>query len=768
MTTRRPPGGSPPNLPDYYYPDERTGPPTRPTHVTHSMRPTRRPPPPRSSPVLVGLIYGGIGLLALAVGAVTFFVMSPPTELIRREIVAQVKAATGRDLKIAGPASFTFFPTLGVRVADVALSPPPGMGGEPFLTAASFDVGVRLLPLLRQDIVVDRLVLHAPVFALRVDAQGRKSWDMARGEARRPVRLAQAGNRALMDFTAGDLSGLDTAEPGASPPLRGLSGLSLGDIRIVDGTVRYRDERTKAAYTVEALNVRAALHSIAQPLKASGNFVWSLERIKFDGTLTSPQDVLQERPAKLALELSGRPFTLRYDGSVTLGAAPGAQGAIEGKAQSLRALARWLGSELPSAPGFREVSLAGDLRASDDAVRLSEVKLALDGATATGTIGVTTSGARPHVSAQLKVQGLNLANYVAQHQSGSSVPLPGETGEPSAPATPPAAEKPQSIEDLLERSGPQVKGYTQRSEWSSEPLDLTALGAADVDAKLSVAQLSYRDLKMDACELAVGLKERVLKTTFADVKLYQGRGKGVVTFDATRAEPALTANVQLTGIAAQPLLKDAARIDWLAGTGDATLALTASGKSEAAIVRALGGKADIAVRNGAIIGFNLAGAMRAVADGKIPELSSSPSEKTDFSELTGTFLIAGGVAKNDDLKLASPLLRATGAGTIDMPQRRLDYTVRPKLVASLAGQGGEQNLKGLEIPVHITGPWDKPDISPDISGAINNPDAVKAVKEIGKQLKGKNAGEIVEDLFGKGENGEPSKAEKLLKKFLGK
>ena len=41
------------------------------------------------------------------------------------------------------------------------------------------------------------------------------------------------------------------------------------------------------------------------------------------------------------------------------------------------------------------------------------------------------------------------------------------------------------------------------------------------------------------------------------------------------------------------------------------------------------------------------------------------------------------------------------------------------------------------------------------------------MKEIGKELKGKNAGEIVEDLFGKSENGEPSKAEKLLQKFLG-
>jgi len=41
------------------------------------------------------------------------------------------------------------------------------------------------------------------------------------------------------------------------------------------------------------------------------------------------------------------------------------------------------------------------------------------------------------------------------------------------------------------------------------------------------------------------------------------------------------------------------------------------------------------------------------------------------------------------------------------------------------------------------------------------------VKQIGKQLKGKNAGEIVDDLFGKDESGGPSKAEKLLKGLFG-
>jgi len=760
MTYRSPPGAPPPRLEGYHYPGE---------HDPSRQPPRARPARRDSSPILLALVYGGIGLLALAVVAVTFVVVAPPTDLIRREIVAQVKAATGRDLTIAGGASFTVFPTLGVRAGDVSLSAPPAMGGDPFLTAKSINVGVRLLPLLRQEIVVDRLLLHEPVFALRVDAQGRKSWDMAAAAPSRPVRLAQAegDGSTLRDFSSGGLGLAEGARMQSGP-----SKLSLGDIRIDDGTIRYSDARSGADYRVEAINAKAGLDAIARPLSAKGNFVWAKETIDFDGNLTSPADLLTERPAKLALSLKGAPFAVSYDGSVTLGDAASAEGTVNGSAPSLRALAAWLGSKLPPARGYREVSAAGYMRADAGKVRLSDVKLALDGATATGTIDVTTSGAKPYVAANLKVAGLDLGNYLKGHGEVGT-PQPARHKEPPAPAAP-AQPAPQSIEDLLDRSspsgsqGPQVRGFTQRAGWSGGPLNLAALGLVDVDAKLAVTKLSYGDVHVDASQLNVALKDRVLKTTFEEVRLYDGRGKGFITLDATAPEAAVAANVQLSGIAARPLLKDAAGMDWLAGTGNVTLALSGRGASESAIVQSLNGKSDVAVRNGAIIGFNLGGAMRALSQGNVPDFRASPAEKTDFSELTGSFVITNGIAKNDDLQLASPLLRATGAGSVDLPARSLDYVVRPKVVASLQGQGGEKGLRGLEIPLHITGSWEDPAIQPDIAGAINNPDTVNAVKELRKEFKGKSAGEIVDGLFGKGEDGKPSKAEKLLQKFLGK
>ncbi len=92
-----------------------------------------------------------LALIALAAVAVAFLVMAIPTDVVRDRVVAEVKARTGRDLVIAGPASFTLYPSVGVSLGDVSLSGAPGSGGKPLVTMGALDVSVRLLPLLQRE-----------------------------------------------------------------------------------------------------------------------------------------------------------------------------------------------------------------------------------------------------------------------------------------------------------------------------------------------------------------------------------------------------------------------------------------------------------------------------------------------------------------------------------------------------------------------------------------------------------------------------------------
>ena len=396
------------------------------------------------------LLYAGLGLLVLVVAAVTFLLISPPTDLMRREIVAQVKAATGRDLQIAGPMSVTFYPSAGVSAGDVTLSAPPGMGGDPLLTADSIDVGVALLPLLRQQVVVDRLVLHQPVFALRVDREGRRSWDTAQIEAPRRVRLAQAdtgegGTR--LDFSPGTALAGGTESGGERP--RETGGVSLADVRVLDGTLRYSDERTGVGYEIAAIGAEMQIPSIAAPLDTKGSFVWSGEKIDFDAKLTAPQDVLEDRPAKLALQLAGRPIKLSFDGAVMLKDAPSAEGRITGDAASLRGLVGWLGTELAPGPGLGAVDRRRKRARRRE--RSAPRRCQADARRRHGDGHDRRDGGRRPAACQRRPRCLGTEPRQLRRRRVRPRPPSAPDPSPEAPSPEsPAPAAPQSIDDLLE------------------------------------------------------------------------------------------------------------------------------------------------------------------------------------------------------------------------------------------------------------------------------------------------------------------------------
>ncbi len=68
------------------------------------------------------------------------------------------------------------------------------------------------------------------------------------------------------------------------------------------------------------------------------------------------------------------------------------------------------------------------------------------------------------------------------------------------------------------------------------------------------------------------------------------------------------------------------------------------------------------------------------------------------------------MAKTDDLQLNAPLLQLTGEGRIDWPADRLDY----RLLARLQAGQGKVDLRGVQIPVSISGPLARPRYSADL------------------------------------------------------
>ncbi|MEQ1705806.1 MAG: AsmA-like C-terminal region-containing protein, partial [Rickettsiales bacterium] len=173
--------------------------------------------------------------------------------------------------------------------------------------------------------------------------------------------------------------------------------------------------------------------------------------------------------------------------------------------------------------------------------------------------------------------------------------------------------------------------------------------------------------------------------------------------------------------------------------------ITGHGASQRDIVSSLNGKGNIKVNDGEIRGVNIA---QLVSNAKAMVTGADTSgDKTKFSELSGTYTIAQGIVKNDDLAMKAPLLRLKGAGTVDLPNRYVNYRLIPSVVATLKGQGGEDKT-GLEIPVVVEGNFEKLKFTPDLASvaedALKDPEKIKdTVKTIKESIKKDNVKDLL-------------------------
>ena len=208
----------------------------------------------------------------------------------------------------------------------------------------------------------------------------------------------------------------------------------------------------------------------------------------------------------------------------------------------------------------------------------------------------------------------------------------------------------------------------------------------------------------------------------------------------------------LTGVRALPLLQGLADFDRIDGKMQAKLSVRSSGTSQRAIMSNMAGTAFVVFQDGAIKGLNVAQMIRSLTASTLSGWQESEEKATDLSQLSASFKIDKGQAQTTDLNLVGPLVKMTGAGTIDLGTKQIGFRVEPKLVMTTEGQGRASDPVGLGIPVMISGPWGSPRIYPEMQGILDNPEAAYAkLKEMGKGLfgeKGAGLGAAIGSLLG--------------------
>lgn len=346
-----------------------------------------------------------------------------------------------------------------------------------------------------------------------------------------------------------------------------------------------------------------------------------------------------------------------------------------------------------------KVAVNSAFRGSTRDLALSGMDLQLDESRITGDLAVDNF-ANPAITFNLAVNAINADRYLAPRVEGKAK----DQGAATAPAA--------------------------QAEASSK-LPLDTLRKLKVKGEAKVGQLTLRNARLSNVRVGINARDGDVRINPVAANLYQGAYNGAIAINAKGQQAVLNMDHSLTGVHIEPLLMDMKGKARLRGTGDFSLHAQGAGADTLGIKRTLNGQGAFAFRNGAVKGFNIGKLLRRAQAGFIGRIE--PEEETDFSELTGTYTIANGVIRNDDLAAKSPLLRVDGKGQANLVSEQIDYVVNATLVASAEGQGGTElaDLSGVAVPIKVSGTFDDPSFAPDVAGIAT----ARAKKELQKQFE---------------------------------
>ncbi|WP_035383625.1 AsmA family protein [Ferriphaselus sp. R-1] len=668
------------------------------------------------------------GTVLLAAGAATYLAATFDPNAYKAEIIKAVQDSKQRTLKLDGDIKLTFFPKLGASLGKVSLS--EFQSPQTFAAVEDVHAALAFWPLLHGEAVVDAVSVSGLKATLIKRKDGSSNIDDLLGKSDAPASESKLKfDIAGVSIAKTELSYRDEAS-GAEYTVRDLE-LSTGriangvqspvklalhvqanqpklDVKL-QGKADLTLDMDKKLYRLVGLDLNAsgsALDITELSLKASGDAGADLSAHAFD-------------TGKLKVSLSGKQGGNQFE--VELDAPKVAATGDQFTGEQLKLSAKLKGTNTVAAT-LTLPSIAGTAQAFGS----KALTLAFD----------ATGDALPgkHVSSEMRGSfafdadkqsfEVALAGGLLQSQVKAKVAL----NDFAAPHIRFDVDVDQFDADLYFPPSDKPKAATPE-----QPFDLTVLRKLDLDGKLHIGALTVAKVKSRDINLTIKAHQGLLNVAPFSAKLYEGSISGSLAVNAAPATPGFAVNQNLTGINVAALTKDAAAFDTLEGHGNVGINVTTQGNTVSALKKSLNGSATLNLTDGAIKGINIAQKLRSAGSlvGQTQTQAANSAEKTDFSELKGSFRIAGGVAHNDDLSMKSPLLRLAGNGDIDLGNDSMNYLAKATLVKTLQGQGGQDNLSGLTVPVRVQGPFASLKYSLDFGAALS--DSTRQRVEVKKQ-----------------------------------
>ena len=323
-------------------------------------------------------------IVVVVVVALVGLIMTTDINQYKGQIVQAVKDNTGRDFEISGDLKLapSLIPT--VAIEGVTLGNADWSKEKNMLSVSKFEAQVALMPLLKKNIQVVRLILIEPNIYLETNKQGQGNW------------VFSTTSESKKETT-------EQADAGALP------ALAVNEVKIEKANITYVDGKAgkKTELIIDEITVNSSSFSDPMDLIVKASF--NKTPLQLKGSLGSINNLLDNKAYPVKLDIGVADAKISVDGSI---AQPMSAKGIDlltsfdvSKLSSLNSVA---GSELPD---VGPISFKGNVSDTKSGYAVKGMAAQLMEYNVSGDIDVSMSGPRPKLNANLSSESLDISPF---------------------------------------------------------------------------------------------------------------------------------------------------------------------------------------------------------------------------------------------------------------------------------------------------------------------------------------------------------------------
>ncbi len=589
--------------------------------------------------------------LVLIVAAVAAVIIYAGSSAFRGEVESRAGVALGREFKL-GDLKINWSWAPRIQMHDVLIGS-AAKDAPPLLKAAAIDLRIRLLPLLRGDVVLPHLQLEKPDLALHVDEKGVPNWSFAKNP------------------TAAAAAEVATPDERQEAPV-------IGELVIKDGHFKYDDDAKDLQLEGDISTATGeAEKTKSVKLDAKGKLQGKAMKVDFiGGSILALRDTDSPYPLDLSASYGGTEVTVKGTATDPF-KLEAADIDLTLKGPDMSELFPLLGVPAPPTPPY---SLKGNLVREGKTWNFTKMQGRIGDSDVSGEVKVDYGPKKPVLTANL------LSNKLDFDDLAPLVGAPPDTKETASAEQKKVAAQLEQKDELF----PDV------------PLNVNLLDVMDMEVTLDAKKVTAENyLPVEALAGTVTVKGGKAVVKPLKIALAGGSLEGAMSLDSNKKPAVAAADVKMRNVDLKAFFKGSQFFDTTEGKIGADLDISGQGKSLADVMGASNGKTFFTMKGGSLSGLLVEAAGLDITEALA--LYIGDDARVPIRCGAGPINLTDGVAKFDRIIVdtTDSVLYING-----------DSNLRKQtLVMNIFADAKDFSVLDMDAPVHLEGKIRAPEIS---------------------------------------------------------